>query len=90
MAFTDQDVLEDLAEAKKRVAMIHAQLMAATSRAYYAKGRIARLWWEIMVDIHDSRLAKADDAFHQIQRIARRRGLLDHRSARAARFADHS
>lgn len=89
MAFTDQDILEDLAQAKKRVAKVHDQLMTATGRAYHAKGRIARLWWEVMVDIHDSRLAKADDALHHLTRIARRRGLISHRSARRDTFADH-
>lgn len=89
METTDQDVLEDLDAAQVRVAQILASLNMATDRAYHAKNRIIRLWWEWRVWRLDDLLAKADDRMLALKRVARRRGLLGHRSARRATFSDH-
>lgn len=89
MEATDQDILEDLDAAQVRVAQVLASLNMATDRAYHASNRIARLWWEWRVWRLDDLLAKADERMHHLKRIARRRGLLDHRSARRATFSDH-
>lgn len=86
---TDQDILEDLDDSQVRVAQILAALTMATDRAYHARNRIARLWWEWRVWRLDDLLAKADDRLHHLKRIARRRGLLEHRATRRATFSDH-
>lgn len=89
METTDQDVLEDLARSDREAQRL---MLKAFSLDEKADGHgVALVRWIYRLRYHRtvSDLVRAQEEHSAFKRIARRRGLLGHRSARRATFSDH-
>lgn len=89
MEATDQDILEDLDAARDRVIDLDRIRWALLVGLTLGPGPIRRLWILWRLSRVERRREKAREISAHLQRIARRRGLLGHRTARRATFADH-